>query len=83
MRGGIFGFMLSSPEVRILLLMIQVSYIWGSNRVGQDESDLLLFDHFAHLWPEIRAVKVALILGLMPMLYSSQQLTPIVEKKNS
>ena len=41
--------------------MFYVSYILASNRVDQDELNLLLFDLSACLWVEIRAVKVGQI----------------------
>jgi len=61
-QGGILGFMPTSPELETPLLMVHVSYISVSNRVGLDEQNLLLFDLSAPLWPEIWAVKVREIL---------------------
>jgi len=56
--GGILSFLATLPSLGTLFPTFQVSYIWGSNRTYQDESNLVLFDLSAFLWPEIWAIKV-------------------------
>jgi len=52
------SFIATSPDLETPFLRFHVSYIWGSNRTDQDELNLLSFDLWACLWPEIQAVKV-------------------------